>query len=223
MKLIRNISKIYSSLIKFFITFLPGEFGNYLRIKYYKKRFKKCGENVNIEIGVDIIGPEFITVGDNVSIDKYVFLHTGAIPYQKVTEKENNNFKNGRHEIEIGSDVHICPFCIISGYGGIKIDNNTVISSGSKLYSMSNTPFKLSKPEEKISLMPYNQAEYLVGPITLNTNVWVGLNVIIMPGCNIGKDSFIASNSIITKSYLENSYIKYVPEKSKREFRFQKR
>jgi carbonic anhydrase/acetyltransferase-like protein (isoleucine patch superfamily) len=49
----------------------------------------------------------------------------------------------------------------------------------------------------------------------------VGLNVIIMPVCNIGKNSFIMSNAVITESVGENSYVTNGYRKSKKQFRFE--
>ena len=45
--------------------------------------------------------------------------------------------------------------------------------------------------------MPYKNSIFLRGPIELKKNVWLGLNVILMPGVRIGEDSFISSNSIV--------------------------
>ena len=44
-------------------------------------------------------------------------------------------------------------------------------------------------------------------PIVINKNVWIGANVVILPGVNIGSNCIIGAGSIVTKSFEENSII----------------
>ena len=45
-----------------------GEEAAKLRSEYYSKKFKSCGKNLTVGVGVRITNPENITVGDNVLI-----------------------------------------------------------------------------------------------------------------------------------------------------------
>ena len=49
--------------------------------------------------------------------------------------------------------------------------------------------------------------------IVINKNVWIGTNVVILPGVKIGKNSIIAAGSIVTKSFDDNSLIAGNPAK----------
>ena len=44
-------------------------------------------------------------------------------------------------------------------------------------------------------------------PIIINKNVWIGANVVILPGVNIGSNCVIGAGSIVTKSFEDNSII----------------
>jgi acetyltransferase-like isoleucine patch superfamily enzyme len=41
-------------------------------------------------------------------------------------------------------------------------------------------------------------------PVTIEDNVWLGMNVIVLKGVTIGKNSMIAANSVVTKDIPEN-------------------
>lgn len=204
---------VLGDTVKFFIVNMPGSFGFKLRYLYYKKKFKKCGKNVTIDIGVSIEGEELISLGDNVYIDKYCIISTGKNLVGKIQRKPNPNFKREEGEIIIGNDIHIAQFCILMGYGGIEINSNCVLSSGCKIYSLTNTAYDIDNKEKIISIMPYSQAPFLLSPVFLGYNNWLGLNAIMMPSVSIGKNSFCTANSVIMNNFNENSYISGAPAK----------
>jgi galactoside O-acetyltransferase len=208
--------RILSDVIKLFVIYMPGALGFRLRYFYYKSRFKSIGKNVRIDVGVHIDGAELISVGSNVYIDKYCVISTGRKLIGKVSKKNNLDYLGQPGDITIGDDVHICQFCILMGYGGIFIGNKCVTSAGCKVYSLTNTAIDSSDPKKVISIQPYNQAPFELGPVVLNENVWLGLNVIVMQSVTIGKNSFCVSNSLVTKSFSENSYIAGQPAVIKR-------
>jgi len=212
-KLFKILFTVLGDTFKFFIVNMPGSFGFKLRYLYYKNKFKKCGKNVTIDIGVSIEGEGLISLGDNVYIDKYCIISTGKNLTGKIQRKSNINFKWEEGEIIIGNDIHVAQFCILMGYGGIQINRNCVLSSGCKIYSLTNTAYDIESKEKIISIMPYEQAPFLLSPVFLDDNNWLGLNSIIMPSVSIGKNSFCTANSVIMNNFEENSYISGSPAK----------
>ena len=43
--------------------------------------------------------------------------------------------------------------------------------------------------------------------IIIKRNVWIGANVIILPGVKIGSNSIIGAGSVVTKSFEDNSIV----------------
>lgn len=50
-------------------------------------------------------------------------------------------------------------------------------------------------------------------PIIIEDNVWITMNVVVLPGVRIGKNSIIAAGSIVTKDIPENSLVAGNPAK----------
>ena len=72
-------------------------------------------------------------------------------------------------------------------------------------------------PDVKIISANHNNKNYEIWDseqsIVINENVWIGSNVVILPGVKIGKNSIIGAGSIVTKSFDENSLIGGNPAK----------
>jgi acetyltransferase-like isoleucine patch superfamily enzyme len=210
---------LLKSVFMFFLTYLPESGGNWLRYQFYKRRFKSCGKNVTICEGVLIAGAKYISVGDNVFIDKYCIINAGPVNVGKIERRQNAAYQHDEGELIIGSNIHITQFCIIMAYGGVELKNNCALSAGTKIYSLTNTATDLDNPSKIISIMPLGapDAPHLMSPICLGENVWVGLDCVVMPGVHIGKNSFVVSKSLVMGTFPDNSYIAGQPAKKIRE------
>ncbi|MCX7948443.1 MAG: hypothetical protein N2504_07655 [candidate division WOR-3 bacterium] len=199
-----------NDFVLFFITYMPGITGRKLRYFYWSKRFKKCGKNVIIDEGVIIQGAEWISIGDNVWIDKYCILIAGPVQFKEntvyVKHKENKNFTKSIGELCIGNCCHIGARNIIQAHGGVHISDNVTTSAGVVIYSLSNLPIV---PHLQNQIVYANwlteRTAYIISPVFIGEGVWIGLNCIIL-GCSIGNRSFIAPQSVVYQDIQENSY-----------------
>jgi len=208
--MIRNFLNTIQDFARFFIIYMPGGLGIIIRRAYYKLKFKKCGNNLVISEGVIIEKPEYMSIGDNVFIDKYCIIVTDKVDlsHRILKRKINEAFCHKEGELIIGRDVHIAQFSIIMAHGGVNIEDKCTLSSGTKIYSLTSIPNDPNISSRIISIMPYEEeSPSLIAPVALNENTWVGLNCIIMPGVSIGKNSFVRSNSLLLGEFSENSYI----------------
>lgn len=93
--------------------------------------------------------------------------------------------------IKIGNNVNISHNCLIGGEGSVTIGNfviigpNTVIVSGNHGFSRGNIPMVRQKPKR--------------APVKINDDVWIGANVVILPGVTIGQGAIIGAGAVVTK------------------------
>ena len=88
----------------------------------------------------------------------------------------------------------------INATNGINIAKNVMIASGVKLIS-ANHDFKNRNQHVKSN------------PIDIEENVWLGANVIILPGVTIGENSIVGAGSVVTKDVPENVVVAGNPAK----------
>ena len=208
----------FGDLLRFFIIYLPGQLGRRLRYFYYKRRFKKCGKNVKIDEGVIIEGPKWISIGDNVLIDKYCLLTAGEdnLTSKIVKIRKNKDFTAKEGELIVGSGVHIGANSIIQAHGGVYIGNDVTLSAGCKVYSLSNYPIDQDHPNI-ITYANYlakdqKRVSYLISPIVIEDNVWIALDCLVLGG-TVGKNSFVTSQSVVLYDIPQNSYASGSPAK----------
>ena len=211
---------IFRDIRLMLITNMPGKTGEMWRYKYYKARLRSLGENVKFEPGVFISGPEFISIGHNCWIDKYVILLAGK-PFRgtrKIFSKPNDNYSGEIGEICIGDNCHIAPYVFVSGLGGVKIGSNLTLAAGAKVYSFSHHYRDLSHPDittifKFSSMSPQDEQALILSPVVIENDSAVGLNSIILPGSTIGKGSWVGVNSVVAHSIPSNVIAKGNPAK----------
>jgi acetyltransferase-like isoleucine patch superfamily enzyme len=182
---------------------ISGPLGIRLRRLYYRKRLRTAGKGLVIETGVFFQSPGDITVGDHVWIDKNCVLIAGRLPEKKKIKRVNAGAGSPKEgEILIGSNSHVGIGTIIQGHGGVKLDDNFTSSAGCKIYSFSND-YRQCRNGTTEAGNQYSPA-YILGPIRIGRNVWLGLNVSIL-STDIGEDVFIMPNSVVSKPVQKNA------------------
>lgn len=103
--------------------------------------------------------------------------------------------------INIGKNVFINSGCRFQDQGGITIGDGTLIGHNAVLATL-NHDFA---PEKRGTLHPAS--------IVIGKNVWIGANVTVVPGVNIGDNSIIAAGAVVTKNIPANVVVGGVPAK----------
>lgn len=94
--------------------------------------------------------------------------------------------------IHLKDNINISHNCLIGGEGGVFIGNfvmigpNTCIVSGNHGFLRGDIPMVRQKP--------------ISAPIKIADDVWIGANVIILPGTTIGQGAIVGGGSIVTKN-----------------------
>jgi acetyltransferase-like isoleucine patch superfamily enzyme len=196
-----------------FITYLPGKSGSVLRRKYWKKRLKFLGKDVVIDIGTFFQNPQFISLDDNVWIDRFVQILAGVPNQERITHfKENPNFHLSLGDVHIGKQVHIAPNCILSGIGGLSIGDYSGVSANTSIYSFSHHYKNLNDKGDlnQYYFTPQASSEkqaMISGPVVIGNFCGIGAHSVILPGTSILEGSLVASGSVVSGDYPEHSII----------------
>lgn len=86
-----------------------------------------------------------------------------------------------------GQPVSIGKYCALAGYLTI-ITSNHILNKPNIQSRLQNEFFNDSMDDQS------------KGPVIIGNNVWIGLNVIILPGVKIGDGAVIGAGSVVTKS-----------------------
>lgn len=84
--------------------------------------------------------------------------------------------------------------CYIQGYSGIYLGKNILFAKGLNLISANHSMDDLENWDK-------------VDPIVIGDNVWIGVNVTILPGVNIGNNCIVGAGSVLTKSFKEDNLV----------------
>jgi acetyltransferase-like isoleucine patch superfamily enzyme len=117
-------------------------------------------------------------------------------------------------KIRIGNNVWITSRCQIYSKIGIDIEDNVMIASNVFICDYSHGK---SSPN-----IPYKDQLYEpFGEIKIGSGTWIGQNVVILHGVNIGKQSIIGANSVVTNSIPDYSIAVGSPAKVVRVWDFE--
>jgi len=170
------IPHAFSNLLEFWIFFIPGPTGFFLRRVYYARRLKHMGEGVLIDVGVCIQNPKAVSLGDYTLLSNYVTIEGG----------------NG---VTIGKRVHVAAYSLIQGLGTIKIGDYVNISTGSKIYSGTSTyegGKRMSSP-----MLPVEQNYVKKGMVMIGKDAFLGVGTIVMPGVTIGEGAIVGAGALV--------------------------
>jgi acetyltransferase-like isoleucine patch superfamily enzyme len=167
--------RLVSNLVEDLIRWPSGPLGNRVRRFWYSRRLSACGSGLLIEPGVHILGAGYISLGDNVWLDRGVILIAG--PPRSGARIVAGAVGEGR--LEIGNDCHLGPGTIIQAHGGARIGDCFTASAGAKIYTFSNDPAECRAGTTEFGR---NDPGYRVTPVEIGRNVWLGLDTVVIGG-----------------------------------------
>jgi len=213
LRLLRAIVHFPKDMWLLFVTYYPGRHGNALRYQYWRRKLKFCGSNVRIDVGVYIQGAKFISLDDHCWLDRNVVLMAGPPDAKRTTfRKDNPEFNLAPGEVYLSKNVHIAHNCVLSGIGGLFIGNNSGVASNSAIYSFSHHYRNPGDKEDtsQYSFAPHarlDQQSMILSPVVIGDYCAVGLNNTILPGTTLKRGSWLASGSVVYRTYEEQSLI----------------
>ena len=107
-------------------------------------------------------------------------------------------------EISLGANVIIRPGTIMMGVKGgsghIIIEDNVMLGSGVHIY-VSNHRFE--DPDKDL----IEQGHYPPRPVIIRRGAWLGANVILLPGVNVGERSVVSAGSVVLRDVPARSIV----------------
>lgn len=90
--------------------------------------------------------------------------------------------------------------CYIQAANGIEIGDDTIFAPGVKMISSNHNPEDFKN-------------WIITKPIVIGKNCWIGANVVILPGVELGDNVIVGAGSIVTKSFSAGSVLVGNPAK----------
>ncbi len=187
--LLNELSAYYDSIL----CFVPGKTGSYLRYLFLKRRFRSCGNNIEISQGVFFKGFENIDLGSNISF---------GIFNKIFAESQTEDAK-----IKIGSNVSLnCNVMINADVkGDIIIEDNVIIGP--------NVVIRASGHKYSNVVIPIREQGHHKGKIVIKNGAWIGANVVILPNVTVNSGAIVGAGAVITKDVGEFEIAGGVPAK----------
>lgn len=142
------------------------------------------------------------------AIKRRILLMSGARVGSNIYIASGVHILNPKNLV-LGDNTVISENVVITASGGVMINSYSLIGYGSKILSANH-----KIPENKGIIWG---AGHDYAPVNIETGVWIGANVVILPGIKVGQGSVIAAGAVVTKNVPEFSIVGGNPAKLIRE------
>lgn len=175
-----------------------SEYSHLQRCEYYSNRLKKMGKNVKIGKGVKIVNPQYIELGDNVTVCDDVTIIARGVGGIKIddgvmlcervyldTERADEGY------IHIGKNVYVGTGTTLFGHVGLEIGDHSLLAQNITL-----TPYShiFDDPYALIATQGGHTRK-----VTLGRDCYIGMGVCIMYSADIGEGSVVGAGSVVVK------------------------
>ena len=91
----------------------------------------------------------------------------------------------------LGSNIYIGAHAAFNSVGGIRIGDGCVSGPFLHIYSANHR-------YEDAEALPFDEVEYFK-PVDIGPNVWIGGDVVILPGVEVGEGAVVAAGAVVVK------------------------
>jgi acetyltransferase-like isoleucine patch superfamily enzyme len=166
---------------------LPSGF----KISLYRLLGARIGKNVGLGFGSYILpfSGEFrrIHIGDDVEIEDGVRILAGNLTIGAGSQIKNDTRIWGQSDFSLGTDGYIDQECHFDLRRDITIGNKVTIGGGCWMYT------------HMVFSSVLSGAPFTFGPVTIRDRSYLGANVFVLPGVQIGNDTIVGARAVVTK------------------------
>jgi len=158
-------------------------------------RVARAGRGVHLDRGVLLSYPQRIHLGNGARIARNAALRAnsplvpGIAVGDQCTVQDGALLNASEGFVHIGDRTWIGPFCVIYGNGGVRIGRDVMIAAHSCITSVGHRHDDLH--------IPMMAQGIEVGPVTVEDDVWIGMNCTILPGVTIGRGAIVAAGAVV--------------------------
>ena len=153
----------------------PGSLGMAIRERILRKKIKKLGSHIYIDVGLDITGYQNIEIGNNVCIMRNCSIHSHGGKTQI-----GDNFSMNSNS------------CMSAADGGeVRIGNNVMIAQ--------NVVLRAADHSFESMDTPIGEQGHKGGRIIIGDGCWIAANVVVTRDVTIGENSIVGAGSVVTK------------------------
>lgn len=169
-----------------------------IRNKYYTTQLKSMGSNVKFGVGVKIVNPQYISIGDNVVISDHATIIArgpGGITIGSNVCINDRVYLDSEREdgyITVGDYVYIGTGTTLFGHFGLEIGEHSLLAQ-----NITITPYshKFEDPNDYI----INQGGHS-RKVTIGRDVYLGMNVCVLYSADVCDGSIVGSGSVVVKT-----------------------
>lgn len=107
--------------------------------------------------------------------------------------------------IEIGDNVGINHGSTLSGMASLVVGNDVLIGPNCNILTSNH---KFENPNKVINTQGVDSK-----PIKVGNDVWIGANVVVLPGVTVGNGAIIGANAVVTKDIEPYTVVGGIPAK----------
>lgn len=194
------VDKICRFIAKRWYPYLESARDSYAkkRLLETKGNFAQCGEKMYLGVDYDVCGEQYIRLGENFSAAKHFRLDA-------IDSWRNQKFTP---TIVIGDNVSFQDYCHIGAIESVEIGDGCMFAS--KVYISDHYHGKVDKSD--LGIAP-GYRPLTSKPIKIGKECWIGDNVSILPGVELGDNVIVGANAVVTHSFSANSVIAGCPAK----------
>jgi acetyltransferase-like isoleucine patch superfamily enzyme len=176
------------------------------------RRVPHAGRDIHVEPSSLLSYPSRMRMGDGVRIGPHVAVRANSARAEAIRLDAGCLLQDGavlnasEGRIEIGERTWIGPYVVIYGNGTVTIGRDVMVAAHSCITSVGHGHADLSRP---MMAQPIT-----VAPVTIEDDVWIGMNCTILPGVRIGRGAIVAAGALVRRDVAPYEIVGGVPART---------
>ena len=173
------------------------------------RRLGRAGREIVLEPAVLLSYPRRIHLGHGARLARNVALRANSPLEPGIAIGDQCMIQDGallnasEGFVHVGDRTWVGPFCVIYGNGGVRVGRDVMIAAHSCITSVGH--------RHDLLHVPMMAQGIEVGPVTVEDDVWIGMNCTILPGVTIGRGAIVAAGAVVRSDVAPFTIVGGVP------------